>query len=83
MEAHYLMQGMEAGKENEFFMPENFFFIEDTLNMINDLKNIEWKRTKDFSSLQRYHDKLVKEQNLKRIKGISERKLKLGQNKRR
>ena len=79
LEARYLMQGMEAGKENEFFMPENFFFIEDTLNMINDLKNIEWKRTKDFSSLQRYHDKLVKEQNLKRIKGISERKLKLGQ----
>lgn len=79
LEARYLRQEMEAGKENELFMPENFFFIEDTLNMINDLKNIEWKRTKDFSSLQRYHDKLVKEQNLKRIEGISERKLKLGQ----
>lgn len=79
LEARYLMQGMEAGKENELFMPENFFFIEDTLNMINDLKNIKWKRTKDFSALQKYHDKLVKEQNLKRIEGIPERKLKLGQ----
>ena len=78
LEARYLRQGMEAGKENELFIPENFFFIEDTLNMIDDLKNIEWKRTKDFPSLQRYHDKLVQEQNLKKIEGIPERKLKLG-----
>lgn len=75
--AHYLRQGMEAGKENDLFIPENFFLIEDTLNMIDDLKNIEWKRTKDFSTLQRYHDKLVKEQNLKKIEGIPERKLKI------
>ena len=68
---------MEAGKENDLFIPENFFLIEDTLNMIDDLKNIEWKRTKDFSTLQRYHDKLVKEQNLKKIEGIPERKLKI------
>lgn len=78
LEARYLRQGMEAGKKNNFLMPENFFFIEDTLNMIDDLKNIEWKRTKDFPSLQRYHDKLVKERNLKKIEGIPERKLKLG-----
>lgn len=78
LEARYLRQGIEAGKENELFIPENFFFIEDTLNMIDDLKNIEWKRTKDFPSLQRYHDKLVQEQNLKKIEGIPERKLKLG-----
>ena len=78
LEARYLRQGMEAGKENDLLMPENFFFIEDTLNMIDDLKNIEWRRTKDFSSLQRYHDKLVRERNLKRIEGIPERKLKLG-----
>ena len=78
LEARYLRQGMEAGKENELFMPENFFFIEDTLNMIDDIKNIDWKRTKDFPSLQRYHDKLVREQNLKKMEGIPERKLKLG-----
>lgn len=76
--ASYLRQGMEPGKKNALLMPENFFFIEDTLNMIDDLKNIEWKRTKDFPSLQRYHNKLVKEQNLKRIERIPERKLKLG-----
>lgn len=76
LEARYLRQGMEAGKENELFIPENFFFIEDTLNMIDDLKNIEWKRTKDFPSLQRYHDKIVKERNLKKIEGIPDRKLK-------
>lgn len=78
LEARYLRQGMEPGKKNAFLMPENFFFIEDTLNMIDDLKNIEWKRTKDFPSLQRYHDKLVREQNLKKMEGIPERKLKLG-----
>lgn len=77
LEARYLRQGMEAEKENELFMPENFFFIEDTLNMIDDLKNIEWRRTKDFLSLQRYHDKLVREQNLKKIGGIPDRKLKI------
>ena len=77
LEARYLRQGMEQGKKNAFLMPENFFFIEDTLNMIDDLKNIEWKRTKDFPSLQRYHDKLVKERNLKKIERIPERKLKI------
>lgn len=76
LEARYLRQGMEAGKENDLLMPENFFFIEDTLNMIDDIKNIDWKRTKDFLSLQRYHDKIVKERNLKKIEGIPDRKLK-------
>lgn len=77
LEARYLRQGMEPGQKNVLLMPENFFFIEDTLNMIDNLKNIEWKRTKDFQSLQRYHDKLVRERSLKRIQGIPDRKLKI------